>query len=224
MQKIIRTENLKKSYKKRVLFEEVNIEIEKGSTVGLVGENGCGKSVLFKLLVGLEKPDQGNVYIDGQRVGDKTDFPDNVGILINSPGYIGRYNGFENLKFLAEIKNEIGDEQIIESMRKVGLDYKDTTKVKNYSLGMKQKLGIAQAIMENQEILILDEPFNGLDFKTKSDIFKIIRSLRDENKTILLTSHEFKDIQGLCDYIYLLNDKKVEFMTDEWIKKYSEPN
>lgn len=222
METIIEVKDVKKSYKRNLLFEHVNMSIEKGKIIGLVGENGSGKSVFFKVLTGLTKPDEGSVYIRGKKNGDKFDFPENVGMLINSPGYIDIYTGFENLKFLASIKSIVDDNDIKEVMKKVGIDPQNDTKVKNYSLGMKQKLGIAQAIMENQDILILDEPFNGLDFKTKAEIFHIIKELQADGTTVLLTSHVFSDIEKLCDDIYMLNDKKIVLITEEIRKMYEE--
>lgn len=217
---VIETKEVKKAYDSRVLFENVSIQIEKGKTIGLVGENGSGKSVFYKCIVGLVKPDEGTVFVNSEQVGKKKDFPENVGILINEPGYISGYSGLKNLQFLAAIQNKVGEEEIVGAMKKVGLDPKNKTKVKNYSLGMKQKLGKAQAIMENQQIVILDEPFNGLDFKTKADIFGIIKTLKEEGKTILLTSHNFDDIKNLCDEIYLLSGAKIEPISDEMIQAY----
>ncbi|MPW26362.1 ATP-binding cassette domain-containing protein [Alkalibaculum sp. M08DMB] len=220
MDYIIELINVKKSFKKRVVFSNVSLQVIKGETVGLVGENGCGKSVLFKIIVGLMRPDMGDVFVRSEKVGLNTDFPINVGILINSPGYIDLYSGYENLKFLANITKKADKNDILNTMKKVGLDPYDKTKVKNYSVGMKQKLGIAQAIMEDQDILILDEPFNGLDYKTKDDIINIIRLLQNQKKTILITSHNFQDIQTLCNKTYIIENKNIKPMSDEMKLKY----
>lgn len=133
-------------------------------------------------------------------------FPADMGVFINSPGFIGIYSGFQNLKFLADICGKIGEKEIREAMSKVGLDPDNKTKVDNYSLGMKQKLGLAQAIMERQDILVLDEPFNALDYKTYEDVKIIIRMLKAEGKTIFMTSHRYKDIEQLCDQVYSLEN------------------
>ena len=157
----------------------------------------------------------------GRQLGKNgRDFPDNMGVFINSPGFIGIYSGFQNLKFLADIQGRIGEEEIAEAMDKVGLDPSDKTKVAHYSLGMKQKLGLAQAIMEVQDILILDEPFNALDYKTYEDVRTIIRMLKAEGKTIFLTSHRYKDIDQLCDQVYSIEDGRLMPITGELAERY----
>ena len=191
----IEIKNVSKRFGHKRVLEEVSLSVERGQTIGLVGANGSGKSVLFKILCGFVKPDQGSVYVRGAQLGKNgRDFPEDLGVFINSPGFIGIYSGFKNLKFLADIQGKIGEEEIKAAMSKVGLDPKDKTKVEHYSLGMKQKLGLAQAIMEGQDILVLDEPFNALDHQTYDDMKMLIRMLKAEGKTIFLTSHRFKDI------------------------------
>ena len=148
------------------------------------------------------------------------DFPEDMGIFINSPGYISLYNGFKNLKLLADIRGKIDDKKIASTMELVGLNPNNKTKVEDYSLGMKQKLGIAQAIMENQNIIILDEPFNSLDYKTYIDIKEIITKLQAQSKTILLTSHNFEDIQELCDIIYIIEEGHLQVLNDTLKEKY----
>jgi ABC-2 type transport system ATP-binding protein len=212
--------NISKQFSGRMVLDGISLTIEKGTTIGLVGENGSGKSVLFKILCGFVKPDQGQVFIQGKELGQKDDFPENMGVFINSPGFIGMYNGYKNLEFLANIRGVIGEKEIKETMQKVGLDPANKTKVDNYSLGMKQKLGIAQAIMESQEILILDEPFNALDFKTYNDTKEIIRILQAEGKTILLTSHNYDDVEQLCSTVFIIHEGKLLELTDELAKKY----
>lgn len=215
--------NVSKRFGHRTILEDVSLSVERGKTVGLVGANGSGKSVLFKILCGFERPDQGNVYVRGKELGKNgQDFPDNIGVFINSPGFIGIYSGFENLKFLADIKGKIGEKEIEAAMEKVGLDPGDKTKVEHYSLGMKQKLGLAQAMMEGQDILVLDEPFNALDYKMYEDVKTIIRMLKAEDKTIFLTSHHFKDIEQLCDQVYFIEDGRLVPMTDEIAEHYRE--
>ncbi len=219
MEYVIEVRNVTKEYKGRVILEGINLKIEKGATVGIIGANGSGKSLLFKILVGLVKPDSGEVYIRGEQLGKKADFPDRVGILINAPGYIELYSGFQNLQFLASIQDKITDEDIRNTMKMVRLNPDDKTKVKNYSMGMKQKLGIAQAIMENQDIIILDEPFNALDYQSNREIKAIIKKLQKEKRTILLTSHNFRDIDSLCSEIYAIEESHLETFTEE-MKKY----
>ncbi|MDR0287760.1 MAG: ABC transporter ATP-binding protein [Clostridiales bacterium] len=220
MSACIEVKNVSKQFAGQPVLDGVSLTIERGTTVGLVGANGSGKSVLFKTICGIMKPDGGSVFVEGVKLGEQSDFPANMGVFINSPGFIGLYSGFKNLKFLANIRGVIGDNQIREAMRKVGLDPENKTKVDNYSLGMKQKLGLAQAIMENQEILVLDEPFNALDFQTYNDVKEIVRILQAEGKTILLTSHNYDDIEQLCDVVYIIDDKRTVQVTEELISKY----
>lgn len=224
MSVVIKLENINKSYKGVKVLNNINLEINSGKTIGIIGANGSGKSVLFKTICGFISPDTGDVYIRGLKLGEKIDFPEDVGIFINEPGYMSLFTGFMNLKFLADINKKIDINKIRSTMIKVGLDPDNDAKVKDYSLGMKQKLGIAQAIMEEQDILILDEPFNALDYKTYDDIKSIIKSLKDEGKTILLTSHNFNDIDQLCDDIYIINNGELSLATDEIIDKYRYKN
>lgn len=223
MSSYIEVKDVSKSFGGREILRNVSLSVEQGTTVGLVGPNGSGKSVLFKLICGFETPDEGSVYVRGRKLGDSgRDFPNDMGVFINSPGFIGIYNGLQNLKFLAEIQCKIGDTQIRQAMSKVGLDPDNKTKVDNYSLGMKQKLGLAQAIMEEQDILILDEPFNSLDYRTYEDVKTIIRMLKAEGKTIFLTSHHFKDIEQLCDMVYAIEDCELIPITQEIADRYRE--
>ena len=209
MEPIISLKQVSKSFSGRRILSGISLNVEKGSTVGIVGTNGSGKSVLFNLICGFLIPDRGQVCVRGQILGKGRDFPENMGVLINSPGFIGLNTGLQNLRYLAGIRGVAGDKEIRSAMQKVGLDPEDKTKVEHYSLGMKQKLGIAQAIMENQDILILDEPFNALDYKTCNDIKEIIRILQAEGRTILMTSHNYDDLETLCTHIYAIDEGKL---------------
>lgn len=221
MSSYIELKHVSKSYGHRTILRDVSCAVDCGKTVGFVGANGSGKSVLFKILCGFEQPDAGSVYVRGKQLGrDGRDFPDQMGVFINAPGFIGIYSGFQNLKFLADIQGKIGAAEIQEAMRKVGLDPDSKVKVDHYSLGMKQKLGLAQSIMEGQDILVLDEPFNALDYKTYEDVKTIIRMLRAEGKTIFLTSHRYKDIEQLCDAVYFIEDCRLLPMTEEIAARY----
>ena len=216
----IKLSQVKKSYKNKVLYQNVNLSIHKGDSIALVGSNGSGKSVLFKLITGLEKPDSGEVWVDNQAIGRDVDFPEGVGILVNQPGYVEYYSGFKNLKLLAEIKNQIDDDQIKEAMNRVGLDPANKTMVREYSTGMKQKLGICQAIMEDQDIILLDEPFNALDFQTNKDILRLLTDLKAEGKTILLTSHQHSLLEQVCDKFYIIMNQEVTELSDQLKKDY----
>ena len=223
MSSFVRVQNVSKQFGRKIILRDVSFTVAQGETIGLVGANGSGKSVLFKILCGFEKPDSGKVYVRGKQLGKGgRDFPENMGVFINSPGFIGIYSGFQNLKFLAAIQGKIGNKEIQNAMEKVGLDPDNKTKVDNYSLGMKQKLGLAQAIMEGQDILVLDEPFNALDIKTYEDVKSIIRMLTAEGKTIFLTSHHYKDIEQLCSRIYTIDDCSVVPVTEEIAEQYRE--
>ncbi|KOR90173.1 ABC transporter ATP-binding protein [Paenibacillus solani] len=213
-------EGVSKAFHGIPVLSNIHLEVEQGSTIGIVGANGSGKSVLFKIICGFIAPNQGRVYIRGKQLGTELDFPENVGVFINSPGYIGIYSGFKNLKFLADINRRIGSTEIKEAMKLVGLDPELKTHVANYSLGMKQKLGIAQAIMEGQDILVLDEPFNALDYQTYNDMKEIIRGLKAENKTMLLTSHNYDDLESLCDTLYIIQGGHMELLTEELKETY----
>jgi len=202
----IEVNDVTKQFAGETILENVQLKVAQGRSVGIVGGNGSGKSLLFKLICGFEKPTSGQVRIRQQVLGEKLDFPENVGVFINEPGYIELFSGFKNLQFLAAINNKISAKEIKAAMELVGLNPNNKTKVKDYSLGMKQKLGIAQAIMENQDILIFDEPFNALDYKTYQDIKSIIQQLKAQGKTILLTSHHFADIEELCDDVYVIEE------------------
>ena len=221
LNKVIEMKNVYKSYSGIMKLENISLTIEKGKTIGLIGSNGSGKSLLFRIMCGLVKADSGYLKINEKDLGTEYDFPPDFGILINGPGYFGGYTGFDNLKYLAGIQNRINSEDIRNTMIEVGLNPDDSTKVKNYSMGMKQKLGIAQAIMEDQQTLLLDEPFNGLDINTYKEIKEIIKMLKKQGKTILLTSHNFNDIEELCDEIYMISDKKLSPISDEAMKYYS---
>lgn len=216
----IELKGVSKRFKNRVLYEEVNISIEKGDAVGIVGGNASGKSVLFKLMTGLEKPSAGEVFVNGERLGVNTDFPKNVGIMVNSPGYIEYYSGFKNLMLLAKIQNKVGESEVKKAMKCVGLDPEENTNVKNYSMGMKQKLGIAQAFMENQEIILLDEPFNALDFKTNGDIMQVLFGLKAEGKTLIMTSHQHDYLEKICNKIYIIEEQRIVPLSDELKQKY----
>ncbi|QCT04014.1 ABC transporter [Paenibacillus algicola] len=216
----IKLEGVSKAYNGIPVVSDIHLDIQEGESIGIVGANGSGKSVLFKMLCGFTAPDTGKVFVRGKQLGKDIDFPEHVGVFINSPGYISTYSGYKNLKFLADINRRIGDAEIKDAMRRVGLDPELKTRVAHYSLGMKQKLGIAQAIMEGQDILVLDEPFNALDYQTYNDMKDIVMKLKEDGKTLLLTSHNYEDLESLCDTLYIIQGGRMELLTGELKEKY----
>lgn len=207
---IIEIVNFTKSFKDKTVLQNINLSIKKGKCYGIVGRNGSGKTLIFKAICGFIKATSGYIKVNGLKIGSDIDYPDNVGVLIEQPGFLGNYSAFENLKFLASINNIINEDEIKKVLSFVNLDPVDNKAVKKYSVGMKQRLGIAQAIMENPEILILDEPFNGLDKQGVIDIKEKLKSLKEQGKTILITSHIYQDIEELSDYIYEVDCGKLE--------------
>lgn len=197
----IKIDELNLILSKKMILNIVNIEFEKGKIHGLIGRNGSGKTMLMKCICGFVKPTSGTIFVDGKQIGKDCDFPDNVGIIIETPGFIPYYSGYKNLKLLADLNRKIGSDKIKETMQKVGLDPDLKRHVKKYSLGMRQRLGLAQAIMENPDILILDEPMNGLDKDGVADMRKYLLELKKQGKTILIASHSSEDIEILCDTV-----------------------
>ncbi len=209
MAEIIRVENVTKKFGSVTALDRVNISFQAGKIYGIIGRNGSGKTVLFKTMIGYLKPTGGRVVVGEKEIGKDIDFADNMGIIIENPGFLSRYTGYKNLEYLASIRKIIGKEQIRESMKRVGLDPDSKKKVGKFSLGMKQRLGIAQAIMENPDILILDEPMNGLDNQGVDDVRNILLKLKEEGKTIILASHNKEDIEILCDQVYEMDHGKL---------------
>lgn len=201
--------NLSKKFKNNIILENINLKLKKGTTYGFIGTNGSGKTLLFKMILGFVQPTTGEVFINNKKIGKDIDFPSKCGLIIENPGFIENISGYENLKVLAHINNNINDNEIKKYMDFFGLDPNDKKKVKKYSLGMKQKLGLIQAFMENPDILILDEPMNALDEKTVEKVRNLLLEIK-HNKIILLASHIKEDIAILCDEIYKIEDKNIK--------------
>lgn len=199
---IVSFENVCKSFNNEQVLQNVSCTFESGKIHGFVGKNGSGKTVLMKMICGLVLPSSGTIHVRGQQVGKDIDVPSNIGALIDSPGFLSYHSGKKNLRYLANLNRKIGDSDIRAVMERVGLDYNSKKAVGKYSLGMRQRLGIAQAIMENPEILLLDEPMNGMDKYGSADIRRLILDLRTEGKTIFLASHIPQDIDIMCDTIF----------------------
>ena len=201
MDNIIVIDNLRKSFGKTEILHGISKSFERSKIHGLVGNNGSGKTVLMKCICGFLIPDSGSVTVNGKKIGKETDFPQNTGIIIETPGFLPSVSGYENLRMLASLRHVIGKDKIYETMETVGLDPNSRKRVGEYSLGMRQRLGIAQAIMESPELLILDEPFNGLDRNGVEEIRKLFMDLNSSGITIILSDHNSENIQTLCNTV-----------------------
>lgn len=197
---------------KHQILQNITVSFEQGQIHGLVGRNGSGKTMLMKCICGFVRPTAGTILVKNQQVGKDIDFPDDMGIIIETPGFIPQYSGLRNLKLLAALNHRIGTEQIRAAMRSVGLDPDMKRKVRKYSLGMRQRLGLAQAIMENPSILILDEPFNGLDKDGVAEMRTYLLTLRKQGKTVLIASHSTEDIAVLCDTVHEMNHGMIQMI------------
>lgn len=206
---MIYVKDLSLKIKNETILSDINLHIEKGKITGLVGRNGCGKTMLIKCITGFVKPTSGEVVFNEKRIGEDIDFPKDTGIIIETPSFIPYYSGRKNLLELASLNRKIGKKEIDKVLEKVGLYEARNKMVRKYSLGMRQRLGIAQALMEEPETLILDEPMNGLDNDCVEMIRKILGQLKEEGKTILLVSHNKEDIRILCDEIYEMDKGKI---------------
>ena len=197
----ISVQNLSKSFGQERVLKNVSRDFEKGKIHGIVGNNGSGKTVLMKCICGFLIPDGGSITVNGERVGVDVDFPRDMGLIIETPGFLPNVTGLKNLEILASLNKNIGLREIAAAIRRVGLDPLMKKPVGKYSLGMRQRLGIAQAIMENPSLLILDEPLNGLDKHGVMEMRQLIKGLKEQGKTILLASHNQGDIDELCDTV-----------------------
>lgn len=197
----IRVEGVYKRFGTDTVLKDISRSFERGRIHGIVGNNGSGKTVLMKCICGFLIPDGGSITVNGERVGVDVDFPRDMGLIIETPGFLPNVTGMKNLEILASLNKKIGLREIAASMRAAGLDPSMNKPVGKYSLGMRQRLGIAQAIMENPSLLILDEPLNGLDKHGVTEMRQLIKGLKEQGKTILLASHNQGDIDELCDTV-----------------------
>ena len=207
---IITVSDVSLSIGKTQILKDINVEFDEGMIHGLIGRNGSGKTMLMKCICGFIKVTHGEIIVDGKRVGKDVDFPKDMGIIIETPGFIPYYSGYKNLKLLAGLNNKIGKQQVREAMKKVGLDPDLKRHVKKYSLGMRQRLGLAQAIMEDPKILVLDEPFNGLDKDGVKEMREYLLSYKEQGKTILICSHSAEDISVLCETVHEMDKGRLE--------------
>jgi len=205
---MIKIQNVTKSFKKKTVLDNISGSFEKGKIHGIIGRNGSGKTVLLKCICGFLAVDTGTILVDGRKVSHSC--PQDIGIILESPGFVENMSGFKNLKMLASIRNQIGKEEICNVMEKVGLDADEKKAVRKYSLGMRQRLAIAQAIMESPKLILLDEPMNGLDKSGVAEIRNILLNLKENGITILLASHYAEDIDLLCDTVWEMDNGKLD--------------
>ena len=197
---MIKVENVTKKFKENTVLNNVSINFEKGKIHGLIGRNGSGKTVLMKCICGFIPVTSGSITVRN-KVISKKNVPENIGLIIETPGFLPNYSGYRNLKFLADISGKANKNAIIRSIESVGLDPHSKKHVGKYSLGMRQRLGLAQAIMEDPDLLILDEPMNGLDKDGVKDMRDYLLKLKEQGKTMLIASHSAEDIEILCDTV-----------------------
>ena len=206
----IRLKNIGKKIKHNIILKDINMELESGHIYGFVGTNGSGKTMLMRILTGLISFTEGEFYVDERSVQFGNEIYYDMGVIIEKPEFFNELTGLENLEMLAKLKNIISREEMIDSLNKVGLDPYNQKKVKEYSLGMKQRLGIAQAIMENPDILILDEVTNGLDEEGIAMVYEILSQEKEKGKLIIISSHYKQDIESLCDRIFLIKNQTAQ--------------
>lgn len=205
----VEVQGLYKQFGRQMVLQDVSFQLESGKIHGLVGDNGSGKSVLLKCLCGILPWERGMIRIQGKEMHPGKGTPPLLGLVIEHPGFIGSMSGWRNLKYLAGIRGIAGDAQIKASLEQVGLLHEAKKPVKKYSLGMRQKLAIAQALMEAPDIYFMDEPFNGLDKTSTAAIQKLFLELRAQGKTFLLVSHHPSDISSLCDDVYAMENGSI---------------
>ena len=207
---MIEIKNVSLILQKNEILKDISVHFERGKIHGLIGRNGSGKTMLMKCICGFVKPTAGEILVDGKRIGKDCDFPKNAGIIIETPGFIPYYSGYKNLKLLADLRGKISREDIRKTMEQFGLNPDLKRHVRKYSLGMRQRLGLAQAIMENPDLLVLDEPMNGLDKDGVADMREYLLALKEQGKTILIASHSAEDIDILCDTVCEMDKGKLE--------------
>lgn len=206
---VIEIKNVTKRFHKNVVIDHVSLKITSGTIVGVRGINGSGKTMLMRLMCGLILPTEGTVSINGKVLGKDMDFPESVGLLIENPSFLDNYSGFDNLKMLASVREIISDEEIKEAIRLVGLDPEDKKKFRKYSLGMKQRLGIAGAIMEHPDIVLLDEPANALDTAGIEILKTVVAKEKKRGALVVLTCHDTKILEEMADEIYFMENGRI---------------
>ncbi|MGN0317228.1 MAG: ATP-binding cassette domain-containing protein [Lachnospira sp.] len=205
----IEIKNIVKILNRNIVLNNISLNLSSGKIYGLKGKNGCGKTMLMRAICGMIHLKEGTITIDGKQLDKDITFPESVGALIENPAFLGSFSGFKNLKLLADIKGLVTDEQIRETIAKVGLDPNDKRSYRKYSLGMKQKLGIAAAIMENPDLIILDEPINALDDEGVNNVREILLDLKKQDKLIIIACHDYEELVYLADTIIEMNSGSI---------------
>ncbi len=206
---VIETKNLSKTIKGTVILDDINLHLTAGTIYGLRGKNGCGKTMLMRCLCGLMIPTDGSVIIDGRELHKDITIPPSIGALIENPAFLPQYTGFKNLQILASLSGDISDEEIAKALTRVGLDPQDSRTYKKYSLGMKQKLGIANALMGEPDIIVLDEPINALDEDSVKVIKDELLKLSKSGKLIIIACHDREELEYLCDVIFEIKEGRI---------------
>ncbi len=205
MANIIEVKNATKTIKGAVLLSHVDLQVERGTICGIIGRNGSGKTVLLKSICGFMPLTEGEIWQNGKKVGTDTEFIKDAGFIIENPSFLPFKSGYDNLKYLANIRRIADEKRIRECLEMVGLADSADKPVGKYSMGMRQRLGIAQAIMEDPSLIILDEPMNGLDNQGVEEMRRLFLRLKQEGKTFLIVSHNREDIEMLCDHVYMMD-------------------
>ena len=215
MNEMVKVKNVTLNIKDALILDKVNLSVEKGSICGLVGRNGSGKTMLLKCICGFIPVTEGEILVNNQKVGVKDKFAENLGFIIETPGFMPNYTAYKNLEFLSSINSKVNKQRIREVIELVGLDPDSKKKVGKFSLGMNQRLGLAQAIIDNPDLLILDEPFNGLDNDGVKKIRKLLLTLKEQGKTIIMASHTKEDINILCDRVCFMDNGRLILGTNK---------
>lgn len=206
---IVDVRSVSKAIRNQLILDDVSFQVQVGQFTGIYGVNGSGKSMLLRVISGLVLTDSGSIHVFGRRLGKEMEFPPNLGAMIDGPGFLLNRSGLYNLQLLASIRNTISKQRIIESLEMVGLNPSDKRPVKTYSTGMRQRLGIAQAIMEYPQLLLLDEPTSALDPNGAQQIENILKEMQKQDVTIIIVSHKASELVSLCDSLYEMHDGKL---------------
>lgn len=206
----IEINQLTKKIKGNEVLKNISLQLEGGKIYGVQGKNGCGKTMLMRTIAGLILPTEGEVIINGKKLHKDISVPESIGILIENPSFLGEYSGFENLKMLASLNLKLSDEEINDLLDWVGLSEQKNKKFGKYSLGMKQRLGVAAAIMGNPEIILLDEPINAIDGEGVEQMRQVILGMKDEERVILVACHDKEEMEMLADEIIVMVEGEVK--------------